>query len=80
MLVAPSSSKWKVFVVSKFSMMELSKILRFWTRCETVVAVPMFALYGLGGNTNMDVRTSVERHAPPKSAILESIFTLRTSF
>ena len=50
MLVAPSSSQWNVFLaVGRFSTMKLSNILRFSTRCETVVALPMFALSGLGG-------------------------------
>ena len=50
MFVAPSSSQWNVFVAAcRFSMVKFSNIHRFSTRCETVVAVPMFALQGLGG-------------------------------
>ena len=46
-LVAPSSSKWNECVaVSRVSLMKLSNILCFSTRCETVVAVPMFVLGG----------------------------------
>ena len=49
-LLIPSSPKSKVLVaVSMFSMMKFSSNLRFSARCDTVVAVPTFSLYGLGG-------------------------------